>query len=336
MRIPRLDYDPTSALLFYEESLSALGALSERTWHDRLEVIAEGRAARLWREDGTLHEQELLFASADATGARDANREVFPGCPLTFRLFEALTPAPIPLEKVVLSPPGRHHAPDRAVLEKLWRGQYPATRCWRLRAEVKAALHFSLVAVVRCEMQAIDQHWSLHRIAIALPGGESDDALAREIPLLEIAAADQNEVDWPPTEPSCWWPLLRHAIESEMAQDIEEVRARQQQYLQREIERVDDYFAQYQLELTQRTSRAGAAQNAKTAERLAAAQAEHARRRLDQVARHEICVKPLIDALLLVAEPCWRASLEVEEQRASQSLDATFAPRSRLWFRNAP
>jgi hypothetical protein len=336
MRIPRLDYDPTSALVFYEESLSALGALSERTWHDRLDVIAEGRAARLWSEDGTLHEQELLFASADATGARDAHREVFPGCPLTFRLFEALRPAPMPLEKVILSSDGRHHAPDRAVLEKLWRSQYPATRRWRLPAEVKPALHFSLVAVVRCEMQAIDQHWSLHRIAIALPGGEPDDALGREIPLLEIAARDQNEVEWPTTEPSRWWPLLRQAIESEMAPDIEAVRARQQQYLQREIERVDDYFAQYQLELTQRTARAGTAHTAKTTERLAAAQAEHSRRRLDQVARHEICVKPHIDALLLVAEPCWRALLEVEEQRASQSLDATFVPRTRRWFRNAP
>jgi len=51
MRIPRLDYDPTSALVFYEESLSSLGALTERSWHDRLEVIAEGRAAKLWNED---------------------------------------------------------------------------------------------------------------------------------------------------------------------------------------------------------------------------------------------------------------------------------------------
>jgi hypothetical protein len=98
MKIPRLDYDSTWALAFYEEALSVLGALTDRTWHDRLEVIAEGPAARLWNEDGTLHEQELLFASADAIGARDAHREVFPGCPLTFHLFEALRPVPLVLE----------------------------------------------------------------------------------------------------------------------------------------------------------------------------------------------------------------------------------------------
>jgi len=49
MKIPRLDYDPTSALSFYEESLAALGAICERTWHDRLEVLAEDRAAKLWK-----------------------------------------------------------------------------------------------------------------------------------------------------------------------------------------------------------------------------------------------------------------------------------------------
>jgi len=333
MKIPRLDYDPTSALIFYEKSLSALGALSERTWHDRLEVIAEGQAAKLWTEDGGLHQQELLFAPADATGARDPHREVFPGCPLTFHLFEALRSAPLPLEKVVLSLSTHDHIPDRAVLEKLWRSQYPATRRWRLAAEVKPAFHFSLVAVVRCEIQAIDQHWSLHRIAIALPDGEADDLLAREIALLEVAAKDESEVEWLKTEPSHWWPLLRKEIESEMAPDVEVVRSRQHQYLQREIVRLDDYFAHYEQELTQRTSRGGAASTAKASERLAAARAEHARRRLDQVARHEICVQPHVDALLLTAERCWWASLEVEEQRATEKVSATFVPRARHWFR---
>jgi hypothetical protein len=38
--------------------------------------------------------------------------------------------------------------------------------------------------------------------------------------------------------------------------------------------------------------------------------------------------------LLLVAEPCWRTALEVEEQRALQVLSATFVPRARRWFRD--
>src|SRR5437868_12503114 len=103
MKIPRINYDPGSALAFYEEAFGALGALCERTWHDRLEVIAEGRAARLWNEAGALHSQELLFAPADAQAARDAAQEVFPGCPLTFRMMELLRPSPLTLEKVVLS-----------------------------------------------------------------------------------------------------------------------------------------------------------------------------------------------------------------------------------------
>src|SRR6266481_2391453 len=147
MKIPRLDYDPTSALVFYEESLSVLGALTERTWHDRLEVVAEGRAARLWNENGALHQQELLFASADAVGGRDAQGEVFPGAPLTFRLFEALRPAPLALEKIVVSMGAPDRTPERAILEKLWRSQYPATRRWRLTADVQPAFHFSLVAI---------------------------------------------------------------------------------------------------------------------------------------------------------------------------------------------
>lgn len=234
---------------------------------------------------------------------------------------------------MVLSPAAQNRAPDRAVLEKLWRSQYPATRQWRLAAEIKPAFHFSLIASVRCEIQAIDQHWSLHRIAIALPGGEADELLAQEIALLDVASTVETDVEWPRTEPSRWWPLLRQAIESEMAPDIEAVRSRQQQYLQREIERLDDYFAHYEQELSQRTARAGATSTLKATERLAAARAEHARRRLDQVARHEICVQPYVDALLLTAEPCWRASLEVEEQRTSQSSSATFVPRTRRWFR---
>lgn len=333
MKIPRLEYEANSTLVFYEESLSALGALTERTWHDRLEVVAEGPVARLWNEDGALHQQELLFASADATASRDAHREVFPGCPLTFRLFEALRPSPLVLEKVVLSLDAGAQVPDRGVLEKLWRNQYPATRRWTL-GELKPGFHFSLVALVRCEIQAIDQHWSLHRMALSLPDGEADESLAEAISLLS-AAKDQWPVEWPPIEPSRWWPLLQRQIEVETQPDIEAVRVRQEQYLQREIQRLDEYFTQYAQELTRRTSRAGTASSAKAGERLAAARAEHARRRLDQVARHEICLCSHLDALLLTAEPCWQASVEVDEQRATQTLTATFVPRSRRWFRAA-
>src|SRR5208337_3888442 len=103
MKLNRATHGPGQLLEFYEAGLSALGALCERTWHDRLEVVAEGEAARLWNPDGQLHEVELVFAVADATSARDAAREVFPGSPLTFGLAEALRPRPLALDRVLLA-----------------------------------------------------------------------------------------------------------------------------------------------------------------------------------------------------------------------------------------
>ncbi len=150
MKLERLAYDPAALVGFYEEGFSALGALCERTWHDRLEVVAEGGAAKPWNPDGALHEVELTFAPADAKAARDAVREVFPGCPLTFRLVETLRPAPLPLERVALAAP-RAPAPDPSVAEKLWRAQFPDTTQWRLGAPFKDDLHFSLMALARCE-----------------------------------------------------------------------------------------------------------------------------------------------------------------------------------------
>ena len=241
-----------------------------RTWHDRLEVVAEGQAARLWNDTGALHEQEIVFAPADATSARDAGREVFPGSPLTFRLAELVRPTPVVLEKAVLREDPHQPLPPKEVLEKLWRTQFPATRQWRLENEPKRCFHFSLVALARCEIQAIDQHWSLHRLAIALPGGEPDDALARQMPLLEVESQTQEAVDWPRWDAAKLLEALRQQLEAELEGQLNEVRARQEHYLQREIQRIDDYFAQYAKELVRRGSRSPATAGVKSAERLAA------------------------------------------------------------------
>lgn len=175
MKLERLQPDPGGLLEFYEHGLTSLGALCERTWHDRLEVVAEGASSRLWNGDGSLHEVELHFAPADATEAREAAREVFPGCPLTFRLAEALRVSPLLLERFVLPVAVGPRTPDPSVVEKLWRAQFPETARWRMTAPFHAAFHFSLVALARCEIQAIDQHWSLHRLAVSLPDGELDE-----------------------------------------------------------------------------------------------------------------------------------------------------------------
>jgi len=333
MKLDRLAYDPGALVNFYEAGLAALGALCERTWHDRLEIVAEGGAAKLWNPEGALHEIELAFAPADATAARDAVREVFPGCPLTFRLAETLRPSPLPLERVALADELGAHAPDPAVAEKLWRRQFPDTTRWRLQAAFKRDFHFSLVALTRCEIQAIDQHWSLHRVAVSLPGGELDDSLAREFSFAQADAEMAADAAWPAPDPERWQTLLRSALEADLAVELATVRARQENYLRRELDRIEDYFANYEKELSARAVRS-ASENAKikTADRLAAAKVEHTRRRADQVARHEIRVHPHLDALLLVAEPAWRGSLKVERSRVGQTVEAFFVPRARRWF----
>ena len=333
MKLDRLSYDPASLVNFYEDGFAALGALCERTWHDRLEIVAEGGAAKLWNPDGALHEVELTFAPADAKAARDAVREVFPGCPLTFRLAETLRPSPLPLERVALAGESRARAPDPAVAEKLWRAQFRDTTQWSLTAPFKGDFHFSLVALARCEIQAIDQHWSLHRVAVSLPGGEPDDSLAREFSFAQADPGMAAGAAWPAPEPARWQAILRIALAADLAAELAAIRARQENYLCRELDRIDEYFATYEQELSARVARSGS-QSAKvrTADRQAAAKAEHARRRADQVARHEIRVHPHLDALLLVAEPAWRGSLKVERAHVAQSVEALFVPRARRWL----
>ena len=333
MKLERASHDPGELLEFYEQGLGALGALCERTWHDRLEVVAEARAAELWNPQGTLHEVELHFAQADTNVARDAAREVFPGCPLTFRLAEALHVSPLPLERFVL-PDGAARPPEAAVAEKLWRAQFADTTRWQLTAPFQPDFHFSLVALARCELQAIDQHWSLHRVAISLPSGGADEHLAQEIDFYQTGGEATSEINWPVPDPAAWHALLQRAFEHELADELFRIRARQEHSLRRDVERIDDYFENYAHELSARARRSvNAEAKMKAADRLAAAQAEHAHRRADQVARHEIRIHPHLEGLLLVAERAWRAKLCVERSHRAQSLEALFVPRSRKWKR---
>jgi len=107
---------------------------------------------------------------------------------------------------------------------------------------------------------------------------------------------------------------------------------RQVNSLARELNRIDDYFDNYARELENRTNaRASEDAKAKIAERLSAAKAEQVRHRADQIARHEIRVRPYVDALVLVAEPAWHANLKVERGRHHQSASAIFVPRARKW-----
>ena len=193
--------------------------------------------------------------------------------------------------------------------------------------------HFSLLALVRCEIQAIDQHWSLHRLAIALPGGESDESMAAALDFAELSEGTPNEVKWP----ACYGAQLRDclggALTAALTGELNSIRLRQGNYLRRELDRIDNYFAGYERELAQRAARTHSENTKlKAGDRLTAAKAEHTRRRADQVQRHEIRVLPRLDALLLLAEPAWQTTVTTAHHGAPHTHAAHFVPRSRRWF----
>jgi hypothetical protein len=279
-----------------------------------------------------MHEIELQFAPAETACARDAARQVFPGCPLTFHLADALRLLPLPLERFVLPETASARLPDAPVLEKLWRAQFSDTARWQLAGPPQPDNHFTLLALARCEIQAMDQHWSLHRVAVSLADGEPVPDLSRDISFYQAGANAAGEITWPPPDPERWRELMKKTLEKELAPELDRIRGRQESSLRRELERVDDYFESYQRELRARAKRSSDENSRlKTADRLAAAQTEHARRRADQLARHEIRVHPHLDGLLLVAEKAWRARVRFERSRLPQELEALFIPRSRQW-----
>ncbi|MEO6183942.1 MAG: hypothetical protein ABIP71_12730 [Verrucomicrobiota bacterium] len=334
MKLARLPHNPTDLLDFFSEGLEAMGAVCERTWYDRLQIVAESDAAKLWNENGALFETEIHFPPADDVAPRQAATEVFPGCPLTFRLAEKLRPTPLPLQRACLNFPESSKPPSPEVAEKLWHAQMPQAGRWKQETPFVAGWHFSLLTLAHCEIQAIDQHWSLHRIAVSLPDGRRDEPLADALHFAPLNAHPPDEIAWPTADPFVWQQLLQSVLPEELALDLERIQQRQQNYLRRELERVDRYFENYERELTERArSRSAVAQNKiKTDERLAAARAEHERRRNDQVQRHEIRVIPHFDALLLLAEPAWATKISIANKGESQTHPARFVPRARQWI----
>lgn len=333
MKLARVQHDPPALAEFYGDALGALGALCERTWHDKLCVVAEGKAARLWNEQGELHEVELQFVATEANAPRDAAREVFPGCPLTFRIAEALMAQPMELERAAIRPQDAPRQPPAAdIAARLWVSQFAGHSGWRLDQPFQPVWHASLAALARCEIQAIDQHWSAHRLVLNLATGETDESLAGA---LDLASVDRDaQPEWPAPDPAGWLSMLTRNLEAELAGELAGIRTRQERYLQRELERIDDYFDAYEKELRGRRPRAGGGSaQARVTERLAAAVADRQRRREDQLQRHEIRVIPHWDALLLLAEPAWSAKVSVIEGHERRQMQAVYLPRLRRWFR---
>ncbi|MCI0744875.1 MAG: hypothetical protein L0Y58_05655 [Verrucomicrobia subdivision 3 bacterium] len=325
MNLPKLRYEPGPLLEFFQQGLESLGAICQRPWHDRLEVLAEGRAASAFNAEG-LVERELHFVAPDATGSRDAGREVFPGAPSTFRLAEILRPASLLLDRLVLQTPAP--CPTADVAAKLWHAQHPSGSQWRIDGPFARSWHFSLLALVRCEIQATDQHWSLSRIVFSLADGQLDDALASNLQFSECASA-ADPVPWLKADPQRWSAILASLLRDELEPQLQPIRARQQNYLRREIERIDNYFDNYIRELSQRGRRHTPEQNAKFQQRLDAAKTEHMRRRADQLQRHRVRIVTHVDALLILAEPAWSAVVIPDPRH--KPMPALFVPRARRW-----
>jgi hypothetical protein len=128
-----------------------------------------------------------------------------------------------------------------------------------------------------------------------------------------------------------WQPALARALTAELTQELDEIKRRQQRYLERELRRLDEYFDHYEQELRARLSRQHKPESkARFEQRVRAAALEHDRRRADQIARHEIRVVPHLDAVLLTAEVAWKTGMR---GRHGETLpEAVYVPRARRWF----
>ena len=328
MNLQKIAPSPGNLVEFFEEGINALGGLCERPWHNQLEVVAEGDAARLWQSDGSLFSGELSFP--EEAGPRDARRDVFGGCPLTFALAEALW-----------AKAGRWHrfsaaaevkAPPMDTAQRLWIAEFGAAPQWRATPLV-ATEHFSVVITVRCEIQAIDQAWSCHRLAFSLPTGVRDSALEGALDHF-TAATHGPDPEWPDLDPAMLSQWVASSLTADMAHELASVKTRQQRYLQRELDRIEGYFNQYEAELTERMGRQRKAESKQRyEERLHAAKSDHQRKCSEQIARHAIRVVPHLDGCLLLAEPAFRTRIHWVAGGEAHETPAVFVPRIRRWFR---
>jgi hypothetical protein len=264
--------------------------------------------------------------------AGNPETEVFPGCPLTFHLVEALwTHAAIHC-RACLSTGDIVKPPALDVAQKLWQTQFGPCADWRLVTPFRAAWSLSLVIALRCEIQATDQSWSCHRLAFTLPGGERDASLESILEQLSPVTPGPEEPDWPVADASAVPDWIGRALLIELAPELSKIKERQQNFLRRELSRIDNYFENYARELRSRMARQRKGDAIKRyAERLEATRVEHERRRTDQIERHTIHLLPHVDATLMVAEPALVATVGCRAGRAERSVRAVFVPRMRRW-----
>ena len=328
MNLQKIPPRPDNLIEFFEEGITTVGGLCERPWHDRLEVIAEGDAARLWQPDGSLFAGEILFP--EEAGPRDARRDVFGGCPLTFALVEALWARTGRWHRFAAAADAK--PPSMETAQRLWIAEFGTAPQWRATPFVSAE-HFSVVVTVRCEVQAIDQAWSCHRLAFSLPKGTRDPALEGSLDHL-TAASHGPAPEWPELDSATLGQWVANSLGADMAQELGAIKARQQRYLHRELVRIETYFTQYEAELTERLGRQRKAESKlRYEQRLQAAKADHQRKCAEQIARHAIRIVPHLDGCLLLAEPAFRTRVHWLAGGAVHEIPAVFVPRIRRWFR---
>jgi len=328
---------PHSELLidFFSEGLQSVGGVCERTWYDKLEVVVEGPAAKAWNPNDDVVHRELRFLAVDTESAKSAETDIFPGCPLTFQLAETLWSETPSAFRIVCDAPSGKEKPSAQVLRKTWDHTF-GDRGSPEFSPIVATRHFSMVFVVRLEIQSIEQHWALHRIACAWPGAWRDHNLEENLLMLAPQkAVGGEEILWPECSPDEQNKTLRQLLEG-IRDDIGPVLGRQQKYLEKELRRIDLYFTRQIAELKSRARPTGAAKSVHTKidERIDATRAEHARRREDQVQRHEVVVVPHVDAVTCVAEPAWQCNVRLAKNRGPALADGmfVFVPRLRRWF----
>jgi hypothetical protein len=327
MKLSRLAYDPAYLLDFYEEILGSYGCLCERTWYDQLFVVPGGPGITFWPAE--ISETNLRFRSTADSAAIDPTRDIVPGSPLTLSICETLLNQPA-VNRAALRTEDRK-LPDTDLLERRWSNQFPGSVRMQITTPFVASAHFSLVAALRCEIQAVDQHWSQHRVAINLHDGEPDPQLAEQLVILE-PWRDPVSIDWPEFKPDKCRKGLLVALEREARPTVKSIKDRQAKYLQRELATVDRYYRDYEENLAGRLNRTRSdAGRSKMRERLEAARKEHQIRRIDQIKRHEIRVNAHVDGLLVVAEPAHRTRVRSFNQRQEHQQNAVWIPRTRCW-----
>jgi hypothetical protein len=329
MHHPRLPPKPDLLRDFYESTFTRLGAVTERPWHDRLSILAEGAAARVWPDATDLVDAELHFPPPETTAQRDAAREIFPGCPLTFQLVEVvLREVPSRFRQTIgeLEP----KAPERPVAEKLLRQQLHLSPMTRLKiGEFRPAWHFSAVVSVRAEVAAIDQSWHALRLAFDLETGEGDPHLEKELEYLASAAPGGASPPWPAIDETSLAEKLKTNLLRDLEGPLATTRARQERHLARELARITEYFSGYRKELQTRLKRQRTDESRQRfQDRIEASNTEETRRRDDQIHRHESRLIPHVDALMLTAERAWQTSLALPDREVR----ASYLPRARHWF----